>query len=472
MSKPKLTAFLTVALALLLSGSVFAQATVAPVPRLQFFANDGSPCSGCKLQAYLAGTTTPQDTYSNSTLATPNDNPIVMNSAGRPASSSGAGAEVNVYMASVNYKFVLSTSGGAPIWTSDNVRPDASGLVLPSTFAVGDILYADTTSTLARLADVAAGSYLRSGGVTTAPLWSTLKLPNAATANYIPYATSSNTFGESANLTFNGSTFTTLAISGTTGVFSSTLGVTGVQTNAEDFVFSANKLIRRNTSDGSDTGFIEITAGSAFSTDRSATFELGGNEASSIGGKAIFRIGNVSGSEFVVRSHGDVDRFSVLASTGLVKAQGIYDLTDAGAANVVVLSNGEVRRSTSSARYKTNIAPLAGSGDWRWFLNLEPVRFTSATSGSGRTYGGFLAEDVARWSPIGIDGTPLFAGLDTLGRPDDVAYPHLIAVAQQGLVSHEDRLNRQLDLIAGIEARLRALEAENAELRARLGLTQ
>lgn len=40
------------------------------------------------------------------------------------------------------------------------------------TFVVGDVLYADTTQTLARLADVATGSVLVSGGVGVAPAWS------------------------------------------------------------------------------------------------------------------------------------------------------------------------------------------------------------------------------------------------------------------------------------------------------------
>lgn len=80
-----------------------------------------------------------------------------------------------------------------------------------SLYAVGDLLYASTTTALSKLADVAVASYLRSGGVNTAPLWSTLKLPNSATANRIPYATSTDTWGESAALTFNGTTLTLTA---------------------------------------------------------------------------------------------------------------------------------------------------------------------------------------------------------------------------------------------------------------------
>jgi hypothetical protein len=92
-------------------------------------------------------------------------------------------------------------------------------------YAVGDLLYADTTTTLAKLAGVAAGSYLRSGGISAAPVWSTLILPNACAINQIPYATSANTIGCGAGLTFTGTagaTTGTWAFGGATALDSST----------------------------------------------------------------------------------------------------------------------------------------------------------------------------------------------------------------------------------------------------------
>ena len=43
-----------------------------------------------------------------------------------------------------------------------------------SSYAVGDLLYASAAGVLSKLADVATGSYLASGGVGTAPAWATL----------------------------------------------------------------------------------------------------------------------------------------------------------------------------------------------------------------------------------------------------------------------------------------------------------
>ena len=77
-------------------------------------------------------------------------------------------------------------SGGlliAPLWST---------LTLPNTAVIGDIPFASAANVVTMLADVAAGSYLRSGGVTTAPLWSTLTLPNTATLGDVPYASATN----------------------------------------------------------------------------------------------------------------------------------------------------------------------------------------------------------------------------------------------------------------------------------------
>lgn len=62
-----------------------------------------------------------------------------------------------------------STSAIANALTS--VVPVTKGGTGLSSYAIGDLVYADTVNTLARLADVAAGSVLLSGGVGVAPAW-------------------------------------------------------------------------------------------------------------------------------------------------------------------------------------------------------------------------------------------------------------------------------------------------------------
>jgi hypothetical protein len=84
-------------------------------------------------------------------------------------------------------------------WSATTIAANKGGTGF-SSYVVGDILYADTTSTLSKLADVAAGSYLRSGGVNTAPIWSTTTLPNSATTGDILYASASNVYSNLAGV--------------------------------------------------------------------------------------------------------------------------------------------------------------------------------------------------------------------------------------------------------------------------------
>ena len=70
----------------------------------------------------------------------------------------------------------------------------ANGGTEITSYAIGDLIYASGATTLSKLADVAVGSYLRSGGVGVAPLWSTTVLPNSATTGDLLYASAANTY--------------------------------------------------------------------------------------------------------------------------------------------------------------------------------------------------------------------------------------------------------------------------------------
>lgn len=67
--------------------------------------------------------------------------------------------------------------------------------------AQGDLLtFSNGTGTAASVVDVAAGSYLRSGGVNAVPIWSTTTLPNSATTGDILYASASNVYSNLADV--------------------------------------------------------------------------------------------------------------------------------------------------------------------------------------------------------------------------------------------------------------------------------
>lgn len=84
-----------------------------------FVDGNGDPLNGGLLYTYTAGSSTPENTYTTNSGGTPNANPIVLDSNGYP--SNGANV-VEIWLTSgVNYKFALTSSGGTPIWTRDNV---------------------------------------------------------------------------------------------------------------------------------------------------------------------------------------------------------------------------------------------------------------------------------------------------------------------------------------------------------------
>ena len=92
----------------------------------QFFDNNGAILSGGKLYTYSAGSTSPLTTYTSSSAATLNPNPIILDSAGRVP------AEVWVNSSSIA-KFVLKDSTDVLIGTWDNIPSLVSSLNLTGT---------------------------------------------------------------------------------------------------------------------------------------------------------------------------------------------------------------------------------------------------------------------------------------------------------------------------------------------------
>ncbi|MFC1653588.1 MerR family DNA-binding transcriptional regulator [Patescibacteria group bacterium] len=82
--------------------------------------------------------------------------------------------------------FNVDASGNidAGTWTADVVG-EAYGGTGQSSYAVGDLLYADGAASLARLADVAVGNVLLSGGVGVAPSWGQVTLGTHTTGDYV-----------------------------------------------------------------------------------------------------------------------------------------------------------------------------------------------------------------------------------------------------------------------------------------------
>lgn len=90
-----------------------------------------------------------------------------------------------------------------------------------NTYAVGDILYADTTTTLAKLADVATGNALISGGVGVAPSWGKISLTTAI-SGILPIANGGTNLSTTPTngqlLIGNGTGYTLASLTAGTGI--------------------------------------------------------------------------------------------------------------------------------------------------------------------------------------------------------------------------------------------------------------
>jgi trimeric autotransporter adhesin len=132
--------------------------------------------------------------------------------------------------------------------------------------------------------------------------------------------------------------------------------------------------------------------------------------------------------------------------TGVVRSVVVYNSTTASAANVFVGSNGNISRSTSSIKYKTEIEDAELSYSEALVYGSRPVwyRSLSESDPSDYSYWGFIAEEVAE-----IDPRMVHWGDD---GPESVQYDryvvHLVGVIQ-----------KQQQRLDALEARIAALEA-------------
>ena len=135
------TALIVALIALCWPLTARAQGTIIPFVPQQFYDSNGDPCSGCKLYAYAAGTSTPQATYSDVTLTTANANPVVMNAAGRPTTG-------YIFLSATSYKFEFQSAASVVLWTVDNasaIPTTATSLDVTGTageaLSAGDAVY-------------------------------------------------------------------------------------------------------------------------------------------------------------------------------------------------------------------------------------------------------------------------------------------------------------------------------------------
>lgn len=154
-----------------------------------------------------------------------------------------------------------------------------------------------------------------------------------------------------------------------------------------------------------------------------------------------------------------------------ISSIGVYNTTTASAANVFVVSDGTFQRSTSSARFKTNVETIEAQYAQN-ILNARPVWYRSLCADDNKDWGhwGFIAEELAMVDPRlvnwkteettfvteEVDGQQVTKQVSTkLDVPiaDGVQYDRFVPLLLK-------QLQEQQALITSLTERITALEAK------------
>ena len=282
---------------------------------------------------------------------------VLSNIAGTGISVSSATGNVTIANTGV-LSFAGGTTGLTPAAATTGAITLAGTLIAANggtgfaSYAVGDLLYADTTTTLAKLPDVATGNALISGGITTAPAWGKIGLTthvsgilpianggtNATatpTAGAVAYGTGT-AYGFTAAgtagqvLTSNGAgvpTWTTNAGGDVTGPASST------DNAIARFDGTTGKLIQNSVTTIDDTG--AATGFTTFAASTSVTTPI--VQASNSAGLSLK---NASGTTQMSVGAGGGDNMSINVSTNLNGANAQIDISPTGTGHVHIKPSG------------------------------------------------------------------------------------------------------------------------------------
>jgi hypothetical protein len=128
-----------------------------------------------------------------------------------------------------------------------------------------------------------------------------------------------------------------------------------------------------------------------------------------------------------VTNSADTEMFAVLNAGEVYTggaAQSPYNATTASAANVFVQSDGQLKRSTSSLKYKTDVQDAThGLAE---VMQLRPVTYKGTNDGS-TIFGGLIAEEVHE------AGLTEFVQYAEDGTPDALAYGQMVSLALKAI---------------------------------------
>jgi hypothetical protein len=189
-------------------------ASTATAFTLQGGAGSGAGSAGAALNLYGGAGATG--------VGTTNGGPVYV----RGGAAQSGGNNGSVYIGDANTDGVQLGRTGIAVQVAGTLLLNTalaatSGGTGQASYAVGDLLYADTTTSLAKLADVTTGNALISGGVSTAPSWGKIGLTTHVSGT-LPLAsggTNANLTAANGQVAYSTASAIALTTGGSTGQF-------------------------------------------------------------------------------------------------------------------------------------------------------------------------------------------------------------------------------------------------------------
>ena len=147
-------------------------------------------------------------------------------------------------------------------------------------------------------------------------------------------------------------------------------------------------------------------------------------------------------SNNIVLSDGDGNPRLYLTSGGALNVAELDSLTTASAANVFIATDGFLKKSTSSLRYKNTVNDATHG--LTELMTLRSVTYKGNSDGD-TVFGGLIAEEVHS------AGLTEFVQYNNDGEPDALAYSNMVSLCIKAI-------QEQQATITALEARITALE--------------
>ena len=318
---------------------------------------------------------------------TPAAGSLTIVNSGVTSLTAGSGINISastgaVTVSAINSGTVTSVSGsggttgltltGGPITSSGTLTLGgtliaANGGTGQTSYAVGDLLFANTTTTLAKLAGVATGNSLISGGTNTAPSWGKIGLTTHVSGT-LPVANGGT------NLTSIGTANQILGVNtGATALeYKTVTAGTGISVTP-----SAGTLTVANTG---VTSFSGASTGLTPNTATTGAVTLGGTLLATHGGTGLTSIGTSNQLLGVNAAGTGLEYKTLTAGTGITITPGV------GSATITAVNNGTVTSVGLSmpSIFTVTGSPVTSSGTLTASLNTVPSNTMfagSATSG-------------------------------------------------------------------------------------------